>query len=164
MVSRPVSRPRVRSPLRAVDPAHASYEVPTGRGPLAAPQHPAKFIQRLQQYVRDCQAIFRLQDWDIKLLRDMSPEGSHADIVAGMWTADLRLGPSFRAQTPELQRRIIAHELAHIYTNQLIETVYAVVPPDKNVQFNAVFRDQIEWTTEQLERVLAPLLPLPPTK
>ena len=80
------------------------------------------------------------------------------------YTAELRVSHDFWVQSPERQREVLTHEVVHLLTARLDQTVEALEEPLGKVAW-AIFDRHYEMATErvvdQLAIVLAERLPLP---
>jgi len=120
----------------------------------------------LEAYVADLQAALNVAHWKVNIAREASDVDSWADINPHEQnlTAELRVSHDFWKQTPEQQREVLCHEILHLVTARLDQTVEALEDAMGKVLW-AVFELQYENATERavdhLARVLAPTIPLP---
>jgi len=120
----------------------------------------------LEAYVSELQAALNLAHWKVSIARDASDVDAWADINPHEQnhTAELRISHDFWKQTPEHQREILIHEMLHLVTARLDQTVEALEDAFGKVIW-AVFEPQYENATERavdhLARVIAPFVPLP---
>jgi hypothetical protein len=120
----------------------------------------------LEGYVAELQVALNITYWKITVVRDAADVEAWADINphAQAETADLRVSHDFWKQTPEHQREILAHEMLHIVTARLDQTVESLEEAFGKVAW-AVYEPQYVNATERvvdhIAKVLAPNLPLP---
>jgi hypothetical protein len=119
----------------------------------------------LEAYVSEIQTALNVAHWKVSIARDASDVDAWADINPHEQnhTAELRISHDF-CQTPEMQREVLTHEMLHLVTARLDQTVEALEDAMGKVLW-AVFEPQYENATEravdQLARVIAPFIPLP---
>ena len=120
----------------------------------------------VEAYVAELQAALNVANWKISIAREASDVEAWADINPHEQnqTAELRLSHDFWKQTPEMQREVLTHEVLHLVTARLDQTVEALEEAMGKVLW-AVFEPQFENATERtvdhLARVIAPTIPLP---
>lgn len=170
-----------RTPRPAVAVSHpriAPRKAAPGSGPTRAPsakrhpashedngpppgRHGAPLIRQVQKYVDRARSEFGLDNYSIVVHPDYARgnEGTaEAEIFVQYTEAHLHLGYRFFERPRATQRRIIAHELAHIFSEPLCEIVRSWEVP---VAGTGPWNVAIEYMTEHLERPLARILPLP---
>jgi len=104
--------------------------------------------------------------WKVTVIREASDVEAWADINPHEQaeSAELRVSYDFWKQTPEHQREILAHEMLHIVTARLDQTVEAMEEAFGKIGW-AIFEPQYVNATERvvdhIAKVLAPNLPLP---
>ncbi len=79
-------------------------------------------------------------------------------------TAELRVSHDFWKQTPELQREVLTHEMLHIVTARLDQTVEAMEEAFGKIAwaiYDPLYEDATERVVDHLAKVIAPGLPLP---
>ena len=122
--------------------------------------------EELEAYVANLQAALNVATWKITITREASDVEAWADINAHEQneTAELRVSHDFWRQTPELQREVLTHEILHLVTARLDQTVEALEDAFGKILW-ALFEPQYENATERtvdhLAKVIAPTLPLP---
>lgn len=120
----------------------------------------------LEAYVTEVQAALNVANWKVSVARDASDVEAWADINPHEQnqTAELRISHDFWRQTPEMQREVLIHEVLHLVTARLDQTVEALEEAMGKVLW-AVFEPQYENATERtvdhLAKVIAPSIPLP---
>jgi len=79
----------------------------------------------LRKYIRDMADELGLKDWKITLMDEPCGEGLSADItsVVGRKVAKMRICPDFLQATAESQRNTIIHELLHLHTDGMRQTI-----------------------------------------
>jgi hypothetical protein len=124
-------------------------------------------LAHLRPYVAELQVLLRLQHWEIFVMPDRPPDNALADNCCYMrqYRNDVRFSDRFFAKSREEQRETTVHELLHIVVEHWYRSTRAA--------FEGLSSTSQEWATErnehememcvdQLSRILAPLLPLPP--
>ena len=120
----------------------------------------------LEAYIAELQAALNVANWKVTIARDASDVEAWADINPHEQnaTAELRISHDFWRQTPEMQREVLIHEILHLVTARLDQTVEALEDAMGKVLW-AVFDRQYENATERavdhLAKVIAPSIPLP---
>lgn len=120
----------------------------------------------LEAYVLDLQTALNVVNWKVTIARDASDVEAWADINPHEQhaTAELRISHDFWRQTPEMQRDVLVHEVLHLVTARLDQTVEALEDAMGKILW-AVFDPQYENATERvvdhLAKVIAPSIPLP---
>ncbi len=95
---------------------------------MAAKQPTPDKYDALDAYVAELQVAMNVTYWKITVARDASDVEAWADINphAQAETAELRVSHDFWKQTPELQREVLTHEMLHVVTARLDQTVEAM--------------------------------------
>ena len=120
----------------------------------------------LEAYVAEIQTALNVANWKVSITREASDVDAWADINPHEQnhTAELRVSHDFWRQTPEMQREVLTHEILHLVTARLDQTVEALEDAFGKVVW-AVFEPQFENATERtvdhLAKIIAPILPLP---
>ena len=120
----------------------------------------------LEAYVADLQTALNVSGWKVSIARDASDVDAWADINPHEQnaTAELRISHDFWRQSAEMQREVLTHEVLHLVTARLDQTVEALEDAMGKVLW-AVFEPQFlnatERTVDHLAKILAPTLPLP---
>lgn len=133
---------------------------------MAAKQATPDKYDALEAYVAELQAVLNISYWKITVVRDASDVEAWADINAHAQaeTADLRVSHDFWRQTPEHQREVLMHEMLHVVTARLDQTVEAMEEAFGKVAwaiYEPLFEDAAERVVDHLAKVIAPSLPLP---
>ena len=120
----------------------------------------------IESYLADALVTLELQDWEITVSREAADITSHADIEVHdqRRTADLRIARDFFAQSPERQRLILAHELAHIISARLDRIIENLEEPLGKIGYALLepnFIDATERMVEHFARLIARELPIP---
>lgn len=117
--------------------------------------------RKFEPYVRLLADRMRLKDWEITLEDGPSSEGSSADVrlVGPYRRATVRLSEEFLGDPPEVQRRVIVHELAHLLTARLANFADEELDGPALREFVRCY----EHGVEEVAMTLAPMLPLPET-
>lgn len=120
----------------------------------------------IESYLADALVTLELQDWEITVSREAADITSHADIEVHdqRRTADLRIARDFFSQSPERQRLILAHELAHIISARLDRVIENLEEPLGKIGYALLepnFIDATERMVEHFARLIARELPIP---
>jgi hypothetical protein len=120
----------------------------------------------IEAYLADALVTLELQEWEITVSREAADITSHADIEVHdqRRTADLRIARDFFAQSPERQRLILAHELAHIISARLDRIIENLEEPLGKIGYALLepnFIDATERMVEHFARLIARELPIP---
>lgn len=120
----------------------------------------------VEAYVAELQTALNVAHWKITIARDASDVDAWADINPHEQnhTAELRLSHDFWRQSPEMQREVLTHEMLHLVTARLDQTVEALEDAMGKVVwavFEPQFENAAERTVDHLARVIAPTIPLP---
>jgi len=132
---------------------------------LVAAAKPDRF-DALEAYVAELQEALGITIWKVTIIREASDVEAWADINPHEQaeSAELRVSYDFWKQTPEHQREILAHEMLHIVTARLDQTVESLEEAFGKVAW-AVYEPQYVNATERvvdhIAKILAPNLPLP---
>ena len=120
----------------------------------------------LEEYLAALQSALHAAEWRVSVAREASDVDAWADINPSevAYTAELRVSHDFWVQSPKRQREVLTHEVVHLLTARLDQTVEALEEPLGKVAW-AIFDRHYEMATErvvdQLAIVLAERLPLP---
>ena len=107
-----------------------------------------------------------LTQWTLKVSNDIPSDDSWADIEVSenLGEASIRLSNDFFKETPESQRRILAHELMHVHhaaLERLLGTLEGVLGSQAYEVLDKVWDTEGERVAEALSFVVAERLPLP---
>jgi hypothetical protein len=124
---------------------------------------------KLQQYLDSILPLLNLKQWTIKVSKDIPSDDAWADIEVSenLWEATLRIGDDFFRETPESQRRILAHEMVHVHqapVERLVNTLEGVLGSQAFEILDKVWDTETERSAESLSFVIAEMLPLPELK
>jgi len=133
---------------------------------VAAKQPTPDKYDALDAYVAELQVAMNVTYWKITVARDASDVEAWADINphAQAETAELRVSHDFWKQTPELQREVLTHEMLHVVTARLDQTVEAMEEAFGKIAwaiYDPLYEDATERVVDHLAKVIAPWLPLP---
>jgi hypothetical protein len=109
-----------------------------------------------------------LADWEIKLRRDPEPVGGASVVlIPGRRSARIRLNGRFGSYTRAVQRHSIVHELVHCHLSPLGYHMGRQLHdhPDEEqmrVRWKLGHSSHEEYAVDQLARIIAPRMPLPP--
>ena len=132
---------------------------------MAAAAKPDRF-DALEAYVAELQEALGITVWKITVVREASDVEAWADINPHEQaeSAELRVSYDFWKQTPEHQREILIHEMLHIVTARLDQTVESIEEAFGKVIwaiYEPLFEDATERVVDHLAKVIAPSVPLP---
>lgn len=122
--------------------------------------------EQVTAYLNANRGVMHLTQWTIKVSNDIPADDSWADIEVSenLWEATIRISNDFFKETPESQRRILAHELMHIHNaalERLIGTLDGVLGSQAYEVLDKVWDTEGERVAEALSFVVAGVLPLP---
>jgi hypothetical protein len=120
-------------------------------------------------YLNANRDVMHLKQWTLKVSNDIPADDSWADVEVSenLWEASVRLSGDFFKETPESQRRILAHELMHVHNaalERLINTLSGVLGSQAYELLEKVWDTEGERVAEALSFVVAEVLPLPDFK
>jgi hypothetical protein len=120
-------------------------------------------------YLNANRDVMHLKQWTLKVSNDIPADDSWADVEVSenLWEASVRLSADFFKETPESQRRILAHELMHVHNaslERLINTLSGVLGSQAYELLEKVWDTEGERVAEALSFVVAEVLPLPDFK
>ena len=132
---------------------------------MATAAKPDKY-DALEGYVAELQVALNVTYWKITVVRDAADVEAWADINphSQAETADLRVSHDFWKQTPDHQREVLIHEMLHIVTARLDQTVESIEEAFGKVIwaiYEPLFEDATERVVDHLAKVIAPWVPLP---
>ena len=132
---------------------------------MVAAAKPDRF-DALEAYVAELQEALGITVWKITVVREASDVEAWADINphSQAETADLRVSHDFWKQTPDHQREVLIHEMLHIVTARLDQTVESIEEAFGKVIwaiYEPLFEDATERVVDHLAKVIAPSVPLP---
>ena len=134
--------------------------------PAARPRPRPKRIEQLEEYVRACAATLGLSAWTIEVDREPAAQGCAAQILDEMpLHARLWVSRIFWRSTPEFQRSIVVHELAHLAgcaLNAPVEQVQAALGKQAAAAIVTSIHGAEHALIAWLEPLLSQLVPLPP--
>ena len=124
---------------------------------------------KVREYLDGVKDIANLKQWEIKVSNDLPPEDAWADIDVSenLWVATVRISNSFFDETPQSQRRILAHELTHIHyapVERLVEHLEGTLGSQAHELLAKVWETEIERAADSISLPLAEMLPLPEFK
>lgn len=121
---------------------------------------------KAKAYIASALPLLNLRQWTVNLSESLPPDDSYADIEVStnLWQATIRLSEDFWKETPESQRRIIAHELIHIHYAG-VERLLDVLEQSLGTMVYDVIANiwdvESERGADSLSTPLGELLPLP---
>ena len=125
--------------------------------------------EQVTAYLNTIRPVMHLTQWTIKVNNDIPADDSWADIEVSenLWEATIRLSNDFFKETPESQRRILAHELMHVHhaaLERLMGTLEGTLGSQAYEVLDKVWDTEGERVAEALSFVVAEVLPLPDFK
>ena len=125
--------------------------------------------EQVTAYLNANRDVMHLKQWTLKVSNDIPADDSWADVEVSenLWEASVRLSADFFKETPESQRRILAHELMHVHNaslERLINTLSGVLGSQAYELLEKVWDTEGERVAEALSFVVAEVLPLPDFK
>ena len=122
------------------------------------------------KYLRLLAGMIGLADWDIavEIKADMtSAWWATCEVPSGKSFAQIEVSPSLFKESAEEQRQVMVHELVHAHLFPLVwswESAVKELGPRARKVANEVWNERSERACDDLARVIAPTLPLPPWK
>ena len=112
--------------------------------------------EALEEYVQALQVTLNVANWKVTITQEASDVEAWADINPSevAYTAELRVSHDFWNQSAERQREVLIHEMLHIVTARLDQTVEALEEPLGKVAW-AIYDRQYEMATERVVDHLA---------
>jgi hypothetical protein len=108
----------------------------------------------------------KLRDWEIRLHHEPCEPDANAGVVCtlGQKLATIRLCDDFDGHTRTQQRNAIVHELVHVHLVPMRHGLGEIVNEQGAVGSVIVIahRSHEEYAVEDLARIIAPHMPLPP--
>lgn len=125
--------------------------------------------EQVTEYLNANRDVMHLTQWTLKVSNDIPADDSWADIEVSdnLWEATVRISGDFFKESPESQRRILAHELMHVHMaalERLMATLEGVLGSQTYEVMDKVWDTEGERVAEALSFVVAPVLPLPDFK
>lgn len=125
--------------------------------------------EQVTAYLNANRDVMHLKQWTLKVNNDIPADDSWADVEVSenLWEASVRLSGDFFKETPESQRRILAHELMHVHNaalERLMGTLSGVLGSQAYELLEKVWDTEGERVAEALSFVVAEVLPLPDFK
>lgn len=125
--------------------------------------------EQVTAYLNANRDVMHLKQWTLKVSNDIPADDSWADIEVSdnLWEATVRISGDFFKETPESQRRILAHELMHVHMaalERLMGTMEGVLGSQAYEVLDKLWDTEGERVAEALSFVVAGVLPLPDFK
>jgi hypothetical protein len=122
--------------------------------------------EQVTAYLNAHRDVMNLRQWTLKVSNDIPADDSWADVEVSenLWEATIRLSADFFKESPESQRRILAHELMHVHNaalERLMGTLSGVLGSQAYEVLDKVWDTEGERVAEALSFVVAGVLPLP---
>lgn len=126
----------------------------------------AKNTKDVTKWLEQVLPVFHLNHWTITVAQEPADSDAWADIEAHSQAneATLRISHGFWSLTRHKQRLVLTHEVSHILTWRLDESVEKLQKPLGDLAwsvFQSQYDDYAERTVESIATVIAPMLPLP---
>lgn len=118
-------------------------------------------------YIADVQGRMLLANWNVELVRPpaRSSDGAVVVCIPGQCEARIRLNKNFDDFTRAEQRHFIVHELVHLHVQPFeyhLEMQNGGANDSNRYQVMAGHHSHEEYAVDQLARIIAPSMPLPP--
>jgi len=125
--------------------------------------------EQVSAYLNAHRDVMHLKQWTLKVSADIPSDDSWADIEVSdnLWEATVRISGDFFKETPESQRRILAHELMHVHLaalERLMGSMEGVLGSQAYEVVDKLWDTEGERVAEALSFVVAEVLPLPDFK
>lgn len=125
--------------------------------------------EQVTAYLNANRDVMHLKQWTLKVSNDIPSDDSWADIEVSdnLWEATVRISGDFFKETPDSQRRILAHELMHVHLaalERLMGTMEGVLGSQAYEVVDKLWDTEGERVAEALSFVVAGVLPLPDFK
>ena len=125
--------------------------------------------EQVTAYLNAHRDVMHLKQWTLKVSADIPSDDSWADIEVSdnLWEATVRISGDFFKETPESQRRILAHELMHVHLaalERLMGSMEGVLGSQAYEVVDKLRDTEGERVAEALSFVVAEVLPLPDFK
>jgi hypothetical protein len=125
--------------------------------------------EQVTAYLNAHRDVMHLKQWTLKVSADIPSDDSWADIEVSdnLWEATVRISGDFFKETPESQRRILAHELMHVHLaalERLMGSMEGVLGSQAYEVVDKLWDTEGERVAEALSFVVAEVLPLPDFK
>ena len=125
--------------------------------------------EQVTAYLNAHRDVMHLKQWTLKVSADIPSDDSWADIEVSdnLWEATVRISGDFFKETPESQRRILAHELMHVHLaalERLMGSMEGVLGSQAYEVIDKLWDTEGERVAEALSFVVAEVLPLPDFK
>jgi hypothetical protein len=120
----------------------------------------------VEAYIESALPVFNLKQWKVTVDKSLPPDDSFADIEVSenLYEAKIRLSEDFWKETPDSQRRIIAHELVHIHYAGVERLLDHMEESVGTMVFDIIYKIwdvESERGADSLSTPLAQLLELP---
>lgn len=132
---------------------------------------PLKVFNRAMVHIRETANLLGLYDWQLTLSHvaaDDDDAGAMVRVIPRRRWATIHLASDFATFTDEQKHHYIVHELLHLHTNPMMQTIRDSMPDLLSLNtwtlFENVTTDHEERIVDNLATVLAPLLPPWPTR
>lgn len=124
---------------------------------------------KVEEYLNAILPTLNLTQWKVKISKDIPSDDAWADIEVSenLWEASLRISDDFFRETPESQRRILAHEMVHVHqasVERLVNTLEGVLGSQGYEILDKLWDTETERVAEALSFVIAQVMPLPEFK
>ena len=120
--------------------------------------------KQLESYVKKCQASLNLTHWELQFFyKEKGSYHAAINVISSTCTAHLTITNKFWQDSPALKRWTIAHELLHLYTNEMVQAIHGsfrdFVPKNSWQPLISSFDHQEEIMVDRLSKILAEQLP-----
>lgn len=120
----------------------------------------------VEKYCNEALPLLNLRQWKIKISADIPADDSWADVEVSenLWEATIRLSNDYFKESPESQRRIIAHELLHVHhaaMERAINSLEGILGSQAFELLDKLWDTESERAADALSFVVDQVLPLP---
>jgi len=121
----------------------------------------------LEAYLTMLKREMGLGDWTLHEGERLAEDSDNYATIQAQWgarEATLRLCSGFEALAPDVQRRVLVHELSHLFTDRLVSWVRVwleELSPAARRQAERLLMEEWEFVTDAVERALSPWMPMP---
>jgi hypothetical protein len=124
---------------------------------------------KVEEYLNAVLPALNLPQWKVKISKDIPNDDAWADVEVSenLWEANLRISDDFFRETPESQRRILAHEMVHVHqasVERLVNTLEGVLGSQGYEILDKLWDTETERVAEAMSFVIAQVMPMPEFK
>lgn len=118
-------------------------------------------------YIADLQGRMLLAHWNIDLVRKPCTShgcAAHTNFAGPCHEAWITFGEGWEDHSRRVQRHVVVHELVHLHMHPMETHLGEQRTPNKDVALTLrnAHRSHEEYAVDDLARIIAPSMPLPP--